>query len=87
MGNMRYSRAMDSLRDLMAKRGTPDQPEITAIKRYVDEHFHTPVRAAVNGNTIIVTVPSASLANTLRLQTSVIQKACQLEKRLVFRIG
>lgn|GEM_PF-388126 len=80
-------RAMDSLGDLMAKRQKPEQPELLAVKRYVDEHFHTPIRVAVNGNTIIVTVPSAALANTLRLQTSKIQEICRVSKRLVFRIG
>lgn len=78
---------MDSLSDLVAKHEKPEPPELAAIKRYVDEHFHTPVRTAVKGNIIIVTVPSASLANTLRLHTSKIQAACRLEKRLVFRIG
>jgi hypothetical protein len=78
---------MDSLHDIIAKYGKPEQPELIAIKRYVDERYHMPVSAAMSGNMIIVTVPSASLANTLRLQTSTIQQACQLEKRLVFRIG
>lgn len=87
LGNLRYSLGMDSLGDLMAKREAPEQPELLAIKRYVDEHFHTPIRAAVNGNTIVVTVPSAALANTLRLQVTKIQAACLIEKRLIFRIG
>ena len=80
-------RGMDSLGDLMAKRQKPEQPELSAIKSYIDERYHTPVRAAVSGNTIIVTVPSAALANTLRLQTSKIQEICRVNKRLVFRIG
>jgi len=78
---------MDSLRDLMANREKPESSELIAIKRYVDEHFHTPIRVAINGNTIIITAPNAALANTLRLQTNKIQTACRTEKRLVFRIG
>lgn len=78
---------MDSLGDLMAKRERPEQPELAAIKRYVDEHYNVPVRAAVRGEVIVVTVPNAALANTLRLQTSKIMRDCRLEKRLVFRIG
>jgi hypothetical protein len=78
---------MDSLGDLMAKREKPEQPELSAIKNYVDEHFHTPIRASINGNTIVITVPSAALANTLRLQITKIQQICRLEKRLVIRIG
>jgi hypothetical protein len=78
---------MDSLQDIMAKYGKPEQPELVAIKRYVDEKYHTPVSAALNGETIIVTVPNGSLANTLRLQSTRIQKTCDITKRLIFRIG
>jgi hypothetical protein len=78
---------MDSLQDIMSKYGKPEQPELIAIKRYVNEKYHTPVNAAINGETIIITVPSASLANTLRLQMVRIQKMCDIQKRLVFRIG
>jgi hypothetical protein len=78
---------MDSLQDIIAKYGKPEQPELIAIKRYVDEHYHTPISAAITGDTIVITVPGASLANTLRLQTTRIQEACHLEKRLVIRIG
>jgi len=78
---------MDSLQDIISRYEKPEQPELIAIKRYVDEHYHTPISASVNGNTIVVTVPSAALANTLRLNITKIQEACQLEKRIVFRIG
>ncbi|HEX8763253.1 MAG TPA: hypothetical protein VF733_05890 [Candidatus Saccharimonadales bacterium] len=78
---------MDSLQDIMAKFGRPEQPELVAIKRYIDDHYKTPVSTAINGESIIISVPSAALANTLRLQTSKIQAACNTTKRLVFRIG
>ena len=78
---------MDSLQNIIARYGKPEQPEIIAVKKYVDEHYHTPVSVAINGENIVVTVPSAALANTLRLQTTRILAACNLEKRLIFRIG
>jgi hypothetical protein len=78
---------MDSLQSIISKYGSPEQPELIAIKKYVDEYFHTPVSTAISGEAIVVTVPSASLANTLRLQTSKIQEACHTQKRLLFRIG
>lgn len=78
---------MDSLQDLISHYGKPEQPELLAIKRYVDEHFHTLVSTAIKDGTIIVTVPSASLANTLRLRINSIQEACNITQRLVFRIG
>lgn len=78
---------MDSLQDLISRYGAPEQPELLAIRRYVDEHFHTPISTAINGNTIIITVPSAALANTLRLHSTIIREKCNTTKRLVFRIG
>lgn len=78
---------MDSLQDILSRYGNPEQPELTALKRYVDEHYHTPISVAVNGETIVVTVPSASLANTLRLRMTDIQQSCGIKKRLLFRIG
>lgn len=78
---------MDSLQDIISRYDKPEEPEIAAIKRYVDERFHTPIRVSVSGNNLIITVPSASLANTLRLKTIEIKEMCRVEKRLVFRIG
>lgn len=78
---------MDSIKDLMAQYSAPEAPELAAIRRYVDENYHTSIRASVSGNMIIVTVSSASLANTLRLQSSIIQENCNITQRLVFRIG
>jgi hypothetical protein len=78
---------MDSLQDILAKYGQPEEPELLAVKRYVDEHYHIPVSTALQGEAIIVTVPSAALANTLRLQISRIRTECGLTKRLIFRIG
>jgi len=78
---------MESLQEILSHYSTPEDPEILAVKRYVDEHFHTPISVAIHGAVLVATVPSAALANTLRLQTTKIQEACQLKKRLIFRIG
>lgn len=78
---------MESIKDLMARREPPEQSELIAIKRYVDENYHTSIRASVSGNMIIITVPSAALANTLRLQGNKIRENCNVSRRLVFRIG
>jgi hypothetical protein len=36
---------------------------------------------------IVIMVPNAALANTLRLRGPEIKRRCQLTKRLTFRIG
>jgi len=78
---------MDSLQDILARYDNTEPPELTAIKQYVDEHFHTPVSVSLNGDTIIITVPSAALANTLRLNSTTICRKCKITKRLLFRIS
>ena len=80
--------SMESLSDLLKSRGAPQEPaEVTAAKRYIFEHFAAPSSVTLQPNALVITVASAGLANTLRLQTPKIQAACATDKRLVFRIG
>jgi hypothetical protein len=69
---------MDSLQDIISKFGKPEQPELIAVKRYIDERFHVPASAAINGDSVVITVKSAA---------GHIRSTCNIEKRLVFRIG
>lgn len=78
---------MDSLENILSRYSAPEQPELIALKKYVDEHYHVEVGTAISGDSIVVTVPGAALANTLRLQAIKIKAACQIEQRLLFRIG
>jgi len=78
---------MDSLGNIISRYVTPEQPELTAIKHFISKRYGVTVQAAISGSMIVVTVPSAALANTLRLQITTIKEECKLEKRLIFRIG
>lgn len=79
---------MESISDLLGRRQPPQEPdEVGALKRYIAEQFDAPSSIAVQPKAIIVTVASASLANTLRLRTTDLQKIVGTTKRLVFRIG
>jgi hypothetical protein len=78
---------MDSLTNILSNRDFDEPPEMTAIKKYVQDEFHTPVSVLSREKDIIVTVPSAALAGTLRMRAPEIKRRCQLDKRLVFRIG
>ena len=78
---------MDSLKDLLSKR-TPQEPdEVVAVKRYIAEEFGAESSVGIQGNALVITVQSASLANTLRLRLPAIQQIANTDKRLVFRIG
>jgi hypothetical protein len=78
---------MDSLENILAGRQSQEPPESKAIKLYVRDIFQTKVEVRVREREIIVNVPSAALANTLRLRFRDLQKAAGTDKRLVFRIG
>jgi len=77
---------MESLQDLLGGRKPTEPPEIKLIKAYVESEFSTAVEVMVRDKDIVISVPSAALANTLRLRTPEIQKLCQTTKRLTFRI-
>ena len=60
---------------------------MASIKKYVQDEFKITVGVQVRERDIIISVPSAALANTLRLRGPDIKRRCQLDKRLTFRIG
>lgn len=78
---------MDSLEELLHRRAPKEPDEIAAIKAYVAEQFDAPASVGMQGETIVVTVHSASLANMLRLRLPALQKAAGTTKRIVLRIG
>jgi len=74
--------------DLLGRYKPQEQPaEILAVKQYIADQFNMGSSVAIQGENLIITVPSASLASTLRLRTLSIQQLCNTTKRLVFRIG
>jgi hypothetical protein len=78
---------MDSLQDLLGKYSPKEPSEVLAIKQYIEEKFHTSSSVGLQGESIVVTVPSAALANTLRFQVTQLKEAAQTDKRIIFRIG
>jgi hypothetical protein len=78
---------MDEIGDLLSYRTPQEPPEIAAIKRYVDEHFQIPVQVGIQNEAIVITVASASLANTLRLRLPQLQLAAKTTRKLIFRIN
>ena len=77
---------MDSLHSILSNKDFDEPPEIASIKKYVQDEFQTSVSVLVREKDIVVGVPSAALANTLRLRGPEIKRRCQLDKRLTFRI-
>ncbi|HSX45780.1 MAG TPA: hypothetical protein VLG27_02115 [Candidatus Saccharimonadia bacterium] len=78
---------MDSLSNILSHKDFDEPPEMTAIKKYVQDEFQVKVGVMVRERDIVIQVPNAALANTLRLRSPEIKRRCQLDKRLTFRIG
>lgn len=78
---------MDSLSDILHQKDFDEPPEMSSIKKYVQDEFQTAVSVLVRDKDIVIGVPNAALANTLRLRGPDIKQRCQIDKRLTFRIG
>lgn len=78
---------MDSLLNILNDRDFDEPPEISSIKKYVQDQFGIDVGVQPREKDIVVMVPSAALANTLRLRGPEMKRRCQLTKRLTFRIS
>lgn len=77
---------MDSLNSILSGKDFDEPPEVQAIKKYVKDAFRIDVSVMVREKDILVIVPSAALATTLRFRGPDIKRRCQLDKRLTFRI-
>lgn len=78
---------MDSLFKILQNKDFDEPPEMAAIKKYVKDEFNLDVGVQVRDKDIIITVPNAALAGTLRMRGPEIKRRCQLTKRLTFKIG
>jgi hypothetical protein len=76
-----------SLGDIIKSHNFSEPEEIRIIKNFVQEHFKSSVSVSVQKSHIIIEVPNAALAGTLRLHSHQLAKACQTDKRLVIRIS
>lgn len=78
---------MDSLFSILSGKDFDEPPEISSVRKYIKDEFKTEASVQVRDKDIVVTVPNAALAGTLRMRSPEIKRRCQLDKRLVFRIG
>jgi hypothetical protein len=76
----------NSLADLLANKDFDEPSEMAAIKQFVQANYQADVEVQMREREIIVTTPSAALANTLRLKMTELRTAAQTKKRIVLRI-
>lgn len=78
---------MDSLFNILSQKDFDEPPEMASIKKYIRDEFNVEVGVQIRDRDIIIKVPNAALASTLRLRGPEIKRRCQLDKRLSFQIG
>jgi hypothetical protein len=78
---------MDSIADLMQAKKPNEPPQLQALKDYVAIKHGEVIKCSVSQFGYQITVPNASLASTLHMETPVIIESCQLDKKLFIRIG
>lgn len=77
---------MDSIFTILGNKDYDEPPEIKKIKEYIRSTYGVSINVQVREKDIILSVPDASLANTLRLNQQKIKKEAETDKRLTFRI-
>jgi hypothetical protein len=85
--HVRYNIGMDSLQDLLGRYSPKEPDEIGAVKQYIMDAFKAEATVGLHGETLVITVASASLANALRLRLLTIQKIAKTDRKIMFRIS
>lgn len=78
---------MDSINDLLNAKKSQEPPQIQALKSYVLDYHKEVIKCSMSQSGYSITVPNASLASTLHMETPKIIKECNLDKKLFIRIG
>lgn len=78
---------MDSLFSILSHKNFDEPPEAVAIKKFVYDEYKTDVTIIVRDDDIVVQVPSAAFASTLRLRAPELKRRCQIDKKVIFRIS
>lgn len=76
----------DSINDILSKKDFTEPPEISAIKRFVQDQFNTQVEVISRSHDIIITAPGASFANNLRFNLQALQNCADTNKKIMIRI-
>ena len=75
------------MQELLGRYSPKEPDEIAAVKRYIFDEFGEQSSVGLHGETLVITVHSASLANALRLRLPALQKLAKTKKKIMFRIG
>ena len=75
------------MQELLGRYSPKEPEEVTAVKRYIFDEFGAESSVGLHGETLVITVASASLANALRLRLPSLRKTANTKRKIMFRIG
>jgi len=78
---------MDSLQELLGKYSPQEPHEVVALQRYISSEFGVESSVGLHGETLVITVTSASLASALRMRLPILQKIANTKRKIMFRIS
>lgn len=76
----------DSLGDILSKRGHNEPPEIKIIKDFVHAEVGIIPQIKITKTTIVVALPSAAAAGTLRFRIFQLQRQLGHDRKILIRI-
>lgn len=78
---------MDSLFSILSNKDFDEPPEVAAVKKFVRNNLDSEVTVQLREKDLIIVCSSGSQANALRLRVPELKRRCQIDKRIVIRIG
>ncbi len=78
---------MDSLSTLLNNKNLKEPQELKALIAYIKTEYNSDILAAVNNQGITITVKSAPLASTLRLNLTEIRKKLKINQNIKILIN
>jgi hypothetical protein len=78
---------MENISDLLQAKKPQEPPQLLALKAYVLEHHSEVIQCSMSQTAYTISVPNASLASTLHMETPKIIEHCNLDKKLFIRIS
>lgn len=77
---------MENISDLLKTKIPQEPPQLQALKSYVLEHHGEVIQCSISQTAYTISIPNASLASTLHMETPKIIEECNLDKKLFIRI-
>ena len=78
---------MDSLQDILADKNFTPPNEMAAVKEYIKRIYDSPCSVKIQGDALILSVRNSALSGTIFLERGKLIRACNLDKKLVIRVG